>query len=114
MMVVGMGCAGSSGKDKVIPFNDMKMIMWDMMKADEWYIRQFLKDSTLKTQKENIRLYEQVFAIHGITREKFYKSFQFYESRPPEFKLLLDSVELYANRERVRLSNTDKFGQSRK
>ena len=48
--------------------------MWDMACADEWYVEKYSKDSTLKKNKENIRLYEQVFATHKISKEQFYSS----------------------------------------
>ena len=100
-----MGCRSSAGKTKPLVLDTMKVIMWDMLRADEWYIRLSIKDSTLKTKKENIRLYEQVFAIHGVTKDQFYNSFKYYEAHPVECKVLLDSVEAFANREKNRLFN---------
>lgn len=79
--------------------------MWDMLKADEWYVRAAIKDSTLKKKKENIRLYEQVFSLHGITKEQFYNSFKYYEAHPVAFKVLIDSTDAFANREKSRLLN---------
>lgn len=105
-------CSNRSQKESLLGVEEMKKVMWDMMKADEWYLRESMRDSTLKTKKENIRLYDQVFAIHGITRNQFYNSFKHYEAHPLQFKVLIDSVEQYANRERVKLSTTDKHGQA--
>ncbi len=100
-----MGCRLAGDKKKILPLDTMKIIMWDMLKADEWYIRETIKDSTLKNKHENIRLYEQVFAIHGITRNQFYASYKYYESHPTEFKVLIDSVETSSNRIRNNLFN---------
>lgn len=100
-----MGCRLAGDKKKILPLDTMKVIMWDMLKADEWYIRETVKDSTLKNKNENIRLYEQVFVIHGITRNQFYASYKYYESHPAEFKVLIDSVETSSNRIRNNLFN---------
>ena len=93
-----MGCKSGGDNKMILPLDTMKVVMWDMLKADEWYIRKTIKDSTLKTKHENIRLYEQVFAIHNITRKQFYTSYKYYESHPPEFKVLIDSIEASSNR----------------
>ncbi|SKA19971.1 DUF4296 domain-containing protein [Sediminibacterium ginsengisoli] len=97
MMMIS--CNSSAEKD-ILPVDSMKVVMWDMLKADEWYVHLTRKDSTLKKQREDIRLYEQVFLIHGITREQYYKSYRYYETHPVKFKQLLDSVDQLASREK--------------
>ncbi|WP_026770690.1 DUF4296 domain-containing protein [Asinibacterium sp. OR53] len=96
------GC--SDNKPKVIPVNTMKKVVWDMMKADELFARERLKDSTMQKKREDIRLYEQVFSIHHITREQFYQSYRYYETHPVQFKELLDSVESLSTKEQQQLS----------
>ncbi len=89
-------------KDQVIlPINTMKQAMWDIMRADEWYTQTTLKDSLNLRKKENIQLYEQVFAIHGTTRKQFYNSYKYYETHPKEFKELMDSIYVYKEREKA-------------
>lgn len=107
-----MGCQSGGDKKIILPLDTMKVVMWDMLKADEWYIRSTVKDSTLKTKHENIRLYEQVFAIHAITRKQFYTSYKYYESHPQEFKVLIDSIETFSNRIKNRLF-INNHGQSK-
>lgn len=101
-----ISCQSFSGKKKVLDINTMKLVMWDLLKADEWYVRQTLKDSTVKKKKENINLYNKVFGIHGISKEQFYMSYHFYEAHPIDYKILLDSVETFANRERNKVTST--------
>jgi precorrin-4 methylase len=100
MMIVS--CRAGSKKD-VLPVNTMKQVVWDMMKADEWFLRSSLKDSLAKKNREDIRLYEQVFAIHHITREQFYRSYRYYEAHPVQFKELLDSIEHLSSREQQKM-----------
>jgi len=109
-IIVGM--AACKSKEQPLPINDMKVIMWDLMKADEWFTVRSSKDSTLLKKNEHIRLYEQVFLIHGVTRTKFYTSYAHYEAHPGEMKTLLDSVNLYSERERQKMFEHN-YGQKK-
>ncbi len=102
MAVLLFSCSGS--KQKVLPVNTMKQVVWDMMKADEWFARIRMQDSTAQKKREDIRLYEQVFSIHHITREQFYQSYRYYETHPVQLKELLDSVESLSSREQQALT----------
>lgn len=102
LAVLLAGC--SESKPKALPVNTMKQVVWDMMKADEWFARERMKDSTAQKNREDIRLYEQVFSIHHITREQFYQSYRYYETHPVQFKELLDSIESLSSKEQQRLT----------
>ncbi len=104
-------CAASS--EKPLPIPVMKTVMWDMMKVDEWYTTISLKDSVGKFKNDNFRMYEKVFSIHGITREKFYNSYRFYEAHPAQMRILIDSIDLFSVRERARLFEQN-HGQGKK
>ncbi len=85
---------------KIIPVNEMRSIVWDILKADEFYLRINVKDTIIPIQKGNLKLYDQVFKSHGITKEQFYFSYKFYESHPLQFKELIDSVDAIAKFQR--------------
>jgi len=90
-------------KDKVpsgvLSKNEMQRVIWDMMQAER-YTATFLKDSTKNTKAETFKLYAQVFAIHGITKDQFVKSYKFYMSRPDIARVMFDSLASKANRQR--------------
>lgn len=100
MMFCSMACNNSRAKK--IPINNMKKIMWDMVCADELYAQALAKDSTLKKNKENIRLYEQVFAANNISKEAFYSGYRYYQEHPDEFKVLIDSVQSYGSTQKIK------------
>ena len=79
----------------------MKVVLWDMMKADEWYVQTTIIDTLHMRTKENIQLYEQVFAIHHTSKNQFYNSYKYYQTHPDKFKVLMDSITAYANREKM-------------
>jgi hypothetical protein len=76
-----------------VPFNTMRHLMLDIMKADEHFIRVSLKDTLQKMQDDNFRLYDQLFKSYGVTKEQFYTSYKYYESHPAAFKVLIDSMD---------------------
>jgi len=52
----------------------MQAVLWDMMRADQLLNSNILqKDSSKEKAAESIKLYQQVFRIHGISKEKFQK-----------------------------------------
>jgi hypothetical protein len=77
----------------VIQPDKMKLVMWDMVRADEFlsaYV--FAKDSTLDKKKASDSLYAVVFKLHHISPADFSKSFQFYRTHPNDMKALVDSI----------------------
>jgi Domain of unknown function (DUF4296) len=84
-------------QDKKIPEgiilqNNMRKIMWDMMRADAYVSEFILKDSTKSKLKESSILYEQIFKLHNVTLNDFRKSISFYETRPDLLKTITDSL----------------------
>jgi|SRR5215204_1581287 len=78
----------------VIPQNQMRKIMWDLMRADAYVTDFIMKDSTLNKKAESAKLYEKIFDIHSTTGEVFKKSLAFYQSRPDLFKAISDSLRV--------------------
>ena len=114
LMAIGVllaACRGNSN-EQLLDINEMKVLVWDMLKADELYTVQQAKDSTLRIQKKNLEYYEKIFAYYKISRFTFYKSFTYYEAHPLEMRELLDSIDQYATRERNR--SFMRYGQSGK
>ncbi len=98
MVITFFACKNKSDDTKVLAINDMKIIIWDMTLADEWFNQISNTDSLHKTRNMNIQLYEQVFASHGITKKNFYTSYKYYQLHPDKMKTLIDSVSAYGDR----------------
>jgi hypothetical protein len=76
----------------IISQNEMRKLMWDLMRADAYIADFVMKDSTRNQKAESAKLYEQVFTIHATTEEVFKKSLAFYQSRPDLLKVITDSL----------------------
>ncbi|TAF54359.1 MAG: DUF4296 domain-containing protein [Sphingobacteriia bacterium] len=90
----------AKSNEKVLPVNTMKQVVWDMLRADEYYLRKTQFDSLHRLDQENFRYYEQVFRAHGVNRKQFYESWKWYQSHPTVFQLLIDSVDALGMRQR--------------
>ncbi|MDI9363636.1 MAG: DUF4296 domain-containing protein [Flavobacterium sp.] len=102
-------CNNKPNANKPLGINQMKTILWDIENADIWFNQIPLTDSVHKTQQMNIQLYEQVFASHNITKQQFYNSYQYYQTRPDKMKILMDSVVAYGERVKASYKGPRKY-----
>ncbi len=89
--------AGCNHPDRVprgiLSKDSMQSIMWDIIQADQYATQYLARDSVKSNIKpQTIRLYQQIFDLHGITREEFEKSYQFYLGHPDIARTMLDSL----------------------
>jgi hypothetical protein len=95
LIILNFGCIQDKKIPKdVLPQNEMRKIMWDMIRADAYVSAFIMKDSTRDEKTESAILYEKIFDIYSTTRETFKKSLAFYESRPDLFKAISDSLRI--------------------
>ncbi len=72
-----------------------------MIQADQFTKAYLAKDSAkMNVKLERIKLYQEVFNIHHVSKDEFQKSYEFYMSRPDLAKTMFDSLTAYANRQR--------------
>jgi len=95
-----IGCSLSKKPTNLIELDKMKLVVWQLMKVDEFYIRSSVTDSTVIPSKKNVQYYQQIFELYKIDRVEFYKDIEYYESHPIEFKILMDSVNELSKREK--------------
>jgi hypothetical protein len=80
----------------------MQAVLWDVIKADAFTAEIIRKDSAKKTADVNLKLQEEVFTIHKITRESFYKSYDYYKENPGKLKVIMDSMIVQAERNKTK------------
>ncbi|HEU4858790.1 MAG TPA: DUF4296 domain-containing protein [Chitinophagaceae bacterium] len=76
----------------IIAQNEMRELMWDLMRADAYISEFVMKDSSRNQKAESAILYEQIFTIHSTTAEIFKRSLAFYQNRPDLLKAITDSL----------------------
>lgn len=85
--------------EDVLGVDKMKVIVWDLTRADALAKERYY-DDTVKLKAEATGLFNRVFGFHGITKEEFYHSYNFYKDHPQFNQRLMDSVTSYANKRR--------------
>ena len=108
-IIAGLICivliVGCSEKDNIpsgiLDKEEMGSVLWDMMQADQYASSYLIKDSAkVNVKMETLKLYEEVFRLHKVSREEFRKSFQFYQDHPDITRVLFDSLIARGNRMR--------------
>ena len=80
----------------------MQAVLWDVIRADAFTADFIKKDSTKNATAENLKLQQQVFAIHHISRQDFYKSYDYYKLNPGRLKTIMDSMTVQAERNKYK------------
>lgn len=93
-----ISCSTSIPKD-VLPPEQMKIVLWDVLRADELAGYNLTSDSSLNRIQTYTGYYQQILDIHKISRERFNKSMLYYRNHPALFKVVLDSLQNYADRQ---------------
>lgn len=76
----------------------MQKVFWDVLRADAFAYNFVTKDSSKNAEAENIKLQQQIFAVHKISKTDFYKSYDYYLNNATLLQPLLDSMIAKAER----------------
>ncbi|HNU89169.1 MAG TPA: DUF4296 domain-containing protein [Ferruginibacter sp.] len=79
----------------------MQAVLWDVIRADAFTTEYIKKDSAKNDEEENLKLQQQVFAIHHVSKEDFYKSFDYYKKNSGLMKAIIDSMVSQADKKRT-------------
>jgi hypothetical protein len=102
LCIVLISCGKKSGvPGEFIQPSKMQLVFWDYIRADALTTQQQKNNNgSPEAMAANVKLQKQVFAIHQVTKEEFYKSLDYYNSHPVLMRTLMDSILSKANRER--------------
>ncbi len=99
--VIAAGCSDKKGvPSDILPREKMENVLWDMIQADQ-YAAVLAKDSAAHIadlKAERLRLYDQVFRLHDVSRDKFRRSYQYYSDHPELSQELFDSLLVRGNK----------------
>ena len=72
------GCSNKEGLPSgILKKEKMQAVLWDVIQAESYTTLFIKKDSLKSTNVENARLQQQIFAIHNISKEIFYDSYDY-------------------------------------
>ncbi len=104
--VLLVSCGSNKIPANILSTEQMGILTWQLMQADEYINTLIAKDSTKKSSTERMKIYQQVFELNKTTEEQFKKSYQFYIEHPDIGKGIFDSMTVRAGRERIELMRT--------
>lgn len=92
-LVMLTNCSLNDGIPRgILSQQKMRLVLWDLIRIDEYATNFLLKGSSLDPDKEKAKLYEQIFKLHSTKAEIFKKSLTFYQSNPNLLKVIIDSL----------------------
>ena len=98
IILLSITLSSCSPKKDIIPISKMKVIVWELIKTDEWVKVLSRKDTLFTNHKVNI---QPLLNKNHLTKEALLNSYQYYQNNPSLFKILLDSVYAYGFREKA-------------
>ena len=103
LFIFVFSCQYKANQENKIPFDKMKVVLYQLVQADEYYSRTSILDSSLLKDKKNIQFYKQIFELNKVDKDDFYATLSYYQKRPTEFKELMDSAYELSKREKLQL-----------
>lgn len=87
-----LSCTRNKVPDGVLKPEKMQAVFWDYLRADV-YANEFVRrDSSKNPELENIKMQQQVFQLHKVTRKEFYDSYEFYLKHQDLMKGMMDTM----------------------
>lgn len=80
----------------------MQTVLWDIIKADAFTAEIIMKNPAKNGTAENLKLQQEIFTIHKITKDNFYKSYEYYKENPGKLKVIMDSMIIQAERNKAK------------
>ncbi|MCR6719952.1 MAG: DUF4296 domain-containing protein [Chitinophagaceae bacterium] len=78
----------------------MEVVMWDMLRAGEMLNGFILyRDTFTNAVQESQRWYQKIYELHGITKEEFIRSYEYYREHPDLSRALFDSLARYEEKQ---------------
>lgn len=87
-----LSCSRSKYPKGVLEPEKMQAVYWDYLRADVYTKELLSKDSSLLLDSANVVFQQQLFNKHNISKEDFYKSYDFYISHQLLMKDMLDTM----------------------
>ena len=92
LVISVLSCSRSKYPDGVLEPEKMQAVYWDYVRADVFTKELMSKDSSLLLDSANVVFQQQLFDKHQISKETFYKSYDYYISHQLLMRDMLDTM----------------------
>ena len=94
LLILLVSCSRSKYPDGVLVPEKMQAVYWDYLRADVYAKEMLSKDSSRNIDSANIQFQQQLFKKHKVSKETFYKSYEYYISHQLLMKDMLDTMQV--------------------
>lgn len=94
LLILLVSCSRSKYPDGVLVPEKMQAVYWDYLRADVYAKEMLSKDSSRNIDSANIQFQQQLFEKHKVSKETFYKSYEYYISHQLLMKDMLDTMQV--------------------
>jgi len=94
LLIFLVSCSRSKYPDGVLDPEKMQAVYWDYLRADVYAKELLSKDSSRNIDSANIQFQQQLFEKHRVSKETFYKSYEYYISHQLLMKDMLDTMQV--------------------
>lgn len=99
VLVLLFSCTTKSGVPAgILKPEKMQAVLWDVLKVQAFTTDFIKKDSTKNDVEENLKLQQEVFTIHRVSKDDFYKSLAYYKTNSSQMKAIMDTMINRADR----------------
>jgi len=113
-LIVCFICIGCNDVDKapsnLLAKEKMQLVMWDLLEANSFTQRYIKMDSLKNPAIENLQMQQQIFQLHKVSKDDFYKSYDYYSSHPDQMRILLDSIVAIGERNKIKMIELHREG----
>ncbi len=93
ILIAGLfACNKSKFPKDILEPEKMQAVYWDFLRADIFANEFIRRDTSKNSEAENAKLQLQVFKIHNISKEQFYKSYEYYLNNKDLMKAMIDTM----------------------
>ena len=104
LLVLIFSCDNKQAKEgKILGSGKMQAVMWDILQAEAYTDFYLKNDSSKSVLLQNAALQKKIFSLHQISKEDFYKSYDYYSSHSSDMRIMLDSISVKAERQRNKM-----------
>ena len=94
--LIFIACNTSKEPTDILPPEKMKVVFFDLVRADEFANNYIANDTSKNVKVERAKLYQKVFVLHKTSQDEFYTSYKYYQQNPDKHKQLFDSLLIYS------------------
>jgi hypothetical protein len=91
-LILLFSCSKSRLPAGILKPEKMQAVFWDFIRADVYANEYIRRDSSKNVDLENIKLQQQVFKLHKVTKEEFYRSYDYYLKHPALMGGMMDTM----------------------